>query len=119
HMGYFLLTQLLWERLLRSAPARIVNVASEAHRGARLDFSDLQSGNSYGAWKAYRRSKLCNILFTRELARRLAGTGVTANCVHPGFCATGFGNNTSGWFRRGVRLAKRCSLFRRNRGRVP
>lgn len=107
HMGYFLLTQLLWERLLRSAPARIVNVASEAHRGARLDFSDLQSAKSYGAWKAYRRSKLCNILFTRELAGRLAGTAVTANCVHPGFCATGFGNNTSGWFRRGVRLAKR------------
>ncbi len=100
HMGYFLLTELLWEKLLRSAPARIVNVASEAHRGARLDFSDLQSAKSYGAWKAYRRSKLCNILFTRELARRLAGTGVTANCVHPGFCATGFGNNTSGWFRR-------------------
>ncbi len=109
HMGYFLLTELLWEKLLRSAPARIVNVASEAHRGARLDFSDLQSAKSYGAWKAYRRSKLCNILFTRELSRRLAGTGVTANCVHPGFCATGFGNNTSGWFRRGVGLAK--SLF--------
>jgi NAD(P)-dependent dehydrogenase (short-subunit alcohol dehydrogenase family) len=109
HMGYFLLTELLWEKLLRSAPARIVNVASEAHRGARLDFSDLQSAKSYGAWKAYRRSKLYNILFTRELSRRLAGTGVTANCVHPGFCATRFGHNTSGWFRRGVGLAK--SLF--------
>jgi NAD(P)-dependent dehydrogenase (short-subunit alcohol dehydrogenase family) len=107
HMGYFLLTELLWDKLLRSAPARIVNVASEAHRGARLDFSDLQSAKSYGAWKAYRRSKLCNILFTRELSRRLAGTGVTANCVHPGFCATGFGNNTSGWFRGGLGLAKR------------
>jgi NAD(P)-dependent dehydrogenase (short-subunit alcohol dehydrogenase family) len=116
HMGYFLLTLLLWDKLLRSAPARIVNVASEAHRGARLDFADLQSSKRYGGWKAYRRSKLCNILFTRELARRLAGSGVTANCVHPGFCATGIGNNTSGWFRRGVRLAKRLFAIPPERG---
>jgi NAD(P)-dependent dehydrogenase (short-subunit alcohol dehydrogenase family) len=107
HMGYFLLTQLLRDKLLRSAPARIVNVASEAHRGARLDFTDLQNSKSFGGWKAYRRSKLCNILFTRELARRLAGSGVTANCLHPGFCATSIGNNTTGWFRRGVKLTKR------------
>ena len=116
HMGYFLLTLLLWDKLLRSAPARIVNVASEAHRGARLDFADLQSSKRYGGWKAYRRSKLCNILFTRELTRRLAGSGVTANCVHPGFCATGIGNNTSGWFRRGVRLAKRLFAIPPERG---
>jgi NAD(P)-dependent dehydrogenase (short-subunit alcohol dehydrogenase family) len=116
HMGYFLLTLLLWDKLLRSAPARIVNVASEAHRGARFDFADLQSSKRYGGWKAYRRSKLCNILFTRELARRLAGSGVTANCVHPGFCATGIGNNTSGWFRRGVRLAKRLFAIAPERG---
>jgi hypothetical protein len=64
----------------------------------------------------YRRSKLCNILFTRELARRLAGSGVTANCVHPGFCATGIGNNTTGWFRRGVRLAKRLFAIPPERG---
>jgi len=106
HMGYFLLTRLLQDKLRRSAPARIVNVASEAHRGARLDFADLQSSKSYSGWRAYRRSKLCNILFTRELARRLAGSGVTANCVHPGFCATSIGNNTSTWYRRGVRLTK-------------
>jgi NAD(P)-dependent dehydrogenase (short-subunit alcohol dehydrogenase family) len=116
HMGYFLLTLLMWDQLVRSAPARIVNVASEAHRGARLDFADLQSSKRYGGWKAYRRSKLCNILFTRELARRLAGSGVTANCVHPGFCATGIGNNTSGWFRRGVRLAKRLFAIPPERG---
>jgi retinol dehydrogenase-12 len=116
HMGYFLLTLLMWDKLLRSAPARIVNVASEAHRGARLDFADLQSSKRYSGWKAYRRSKLCNILFTRELARRLAGSGVTANCVHPGFCATGIGNNTTGWFRRGVRLAKRLFAIPPERG---
>jgi NAD(P)-dependent dehydrogenase (short-subunit alcohol dehydrogenase family) len=106
HMGYFLLTQHVWDKVVRSAPARIVNVASEAHRGARLDFADLQTSRRYSGWKAYRRSKLCNILFTGELARRLAGTGVTANCVHPGFCATNIGNNTDRWYRRGVRLFK-------------
>jgi NAD(P)-dependent dehydrogenase (short-subunit alcohol dehydrogenase family) len=107
HMGYFLLTALLREKLVRSAPARIVNVASEAHRSVTLDFSDLQNAKRYRGWRAYRRSKLCNILFTRELARRLEGTGVTANCLHPGFVRTGIGDNTSGLFRRGVRLLKR------------
>ncbi|MEZ5788384.1 MAG: SDR family NAD(P)-dependent oxidoreductase [Xanthobacteraceae bacterium] len=107
HMGYFLLTELLRDKLVRSAPARIVNTASEAHRSATLDFSDLQSAKRYRGWRAYRRSKLCNILFTRELARRLEGTGVTANCIHPGFVKTGIGDNTSGLFRRGVRLLKR------------
>jgi NAD(P)-dependent dehydrogenase (short-subunit alcohol dehydrogenase family) len=107
HMGYFLLTALLREKLVRSAPARIVNVASEAHRSVTLDFSDLQNAKRYRGWRAYRRSKLCNILFTRELARRLEGTGVTANCIHPGFVRTGIGDNTSGLFRRGVRLLKR------------
>lgn len=107
HVAYFLLTDLLRERLVSSSPARIVNVASEAHRGATLDFDDLQTERGYGAWLAYQRSKLCNILFTRELARRLAGTGVTANCLHPGFVATRFGDNTDGVYRFGVQLAKR------------
>lgn len=107
HMSYFLLTELLRDKLTRSAPARIVSVASEAHRGARLDFGDLQSSTGYFGWKVYRRSKLCNILFTRELAGRLAGSGVTANCLHPGFVATAIGDNTTGLFRRGVRFLKR------------
>ena len=77
----------LRERLLSSGRARIVNTASAAHQGATLDFDDLQSAKSFGAMKAYGRSKLCNILFTRELARRLHGTGVTANCLHPGSTA--------------------------------
>ncbi|HEX3972619.1 MAG TPA: SDR family NAD(P)-dependent oxidoreductase, partial [Stellaceae bacterium] len=85
HLGYFRLTALLRERLIASAPSRIVNVASEAHRNASLDFDDLQTSRGYNGWKAYQRSKLANILFTRELARRLARTGVTANCLHPGF----------------------------------
>lgn len=92
HMGPFILNQLLQPLLLASAPARVVVVASDAHKGARggLDFDDLQSKHGYDGIKAYSRSKLANILFTRELARRLAGSGVTANCLHPGVVATGF-----------------------------
>ncbi|HXP30447.1 MAG TPA: SDR family oxidoreductase [Stellaceae bacterium] len=105
HLAYFLLTALLRERM--ASPARIVNVASEAHRGVQLDLADLQGVRAYDGWTAYRRSKLCNILFTRALARRLAGSGVSANCLHPGFVATGFGDNNVGMFRTMLRLAKR------------
>jgi NAD(P)-dependent dehydrogenase (short-subunit alcohol dehydrogenase family) len=90
-MAYFVLTHCLRERLLASAPARIVNTASAAHIGRELDFDDLQLARQYSTMTAYGRSKLANILFTRELAHRLAGTGVTANCLHPGFVATGLG----------------------------
>ena len=107
HLAYFVLTDLLRDRLIESAPARIVNVASEAHRGAKLDFDDLQSEHNYRGFAAYGRSKLCNILFTRELARRLHGTGVTANCLHPGFVASRFGDDNGGLFRIGIGIAKR------------
>lgn len=107
HMAYFVLTDLLRDRLIKSAPARIVNVASEAHRRATLDFDDLQSEHDYRGFVTYGRSKLCNILFTRELARRLEGTGVTANCLHPGFVATRFGDDNGGLFRIGITIAKR------------
>jgi NAD(P)-dependent dehydrogenase (short-subunit alcohol dehydrogenase family) len=107
HMAYFLLTVRLLDRLRASAPARIVSVASEAHRGAALDFGDLQTTRGYSGWLAYRRSKLANILFTRELARRLAGTGVAASCLHPGFVASGFGDRNGLLFRVGLGLAKR------------
>src|ERR1700683_967916 len=83
HIAYFVVTEGLRERLLAAKTARIINTASAAHQGASLDFDDLQSEKSFGAIKAYGRSKLCNILFTRELARRLRGTGVTANCLRP------------------------------------
>ena len=106
HMAYFVVTEGLRERLLASSPARIINTASAAHQGSRLDFDDLQSAKSFGAMKAYGRSKLCNILFTRELARRLDGTGVAANCLHPGFVATRFGDKSGGWMSRAVSLAK-------------
>jgi NAD(P)-dependent dehydrogenase (short-subunit alcohol dehydrogenase family) len=105
HMGYFVLTHCLREKLLAAAPARIVNTASNAHRRGPLDLGDLQTKNRHIPTVAYGRSKLCNILFTRELARRLAGTGVTANCLDPGFVATNFGQRDAGLFGWGLRLA--------------
>jgi NAD(P)-dependent dehydrogenase (short-subunit alcohol dehydrogenase family) len=93
HLSPFLLTHLLLDVLQASAPARIVTVSSDAHRQARIDFGDLQSRKGYRGFRAYSRSKLMNVLFTYELARRLAGTGVTANALHPGFVASNFGRN--------------------------
>jgi len=106
HMAYFVLTHGLSERLRASAPARVVNTASDAHKRAGLDLDDLQSANGYSGFKAYGRSKLWNILYTRELARRLAGEGVTANCLHPGFVATRFGDQSGGLLSAVVRMAK-------------
>jgi retinol dehydrogenase 12 len=96
HLAYFLLTNLLHVTLKASAPARIVNVASAAHGGARINFADVQGQQRYSGWRAYGQSKLANLLFTYELARRLEGTGVTANALHPGFVATNFGRNNRG-----------------------
>jgi NAD(P)-dependent dehydrogenase (short-subunit alcohol dehydrogenase family) len=104
HMSYFVLTHSLSESLV-AAPARIVNTASNAHLRAVLDFDDLQTKSGYVPTLAYSRSKLCNVLFTRELARRLAGTGVVANCLHPGFVATNFGQREAGLFGWGMRVA--------------
>jgi NAD(P)-dependent dehydrogenase (short-subunit alcohol dehydrogenase family) len=107
HMHGFLLANLLLGKLKESAPARILFVASEAHRGAYLDLDDLQSVRRYSAWPVYRRSKLCNILVTRELARRAEGSGITVNAVHPGFVASGFGDRNPFPFRAALGLAKR------------
>jgi NAD(P)-dependent dehydrogenase (short-subunit alcohol dehydrogenase family) len=104
HVAYYVLTLLLRDRLVASAPARIVNTASAAHRGEKLDFDDLQSAKSYRLQSVYGRSKLCNILFTRALARRLAGTGVTVNCLHPGFARTNLGQRDGGLFANLVRM---------------
>jgi NAD(P)-dependent dehydrogenase (short-subunit alcohol dehydrogenase family) len=89
HLAPFLLTHLLLNTLKRAAQARIVTTASAAHRGVTLDFDDLQAARKYAAMGAYGRSKLANILFTRTLAKRLAGTAVSATCLHPGFVRTG------------------------------
>jgi NAD(P)-dependent dehydrogenase (short-subunit alcohol dehydrogenase family) len=110
HLGPFLLTNLLLDRITASAPARIVNVASTAHNQARkgMPFDDLQSTRRYRAMRVYGESKLANILFTTELARRLDGTGVTVNAVHPGTVATRYGRDgdTKGVFAFGLKVSK-------------
>jgi NAD(P)-dependent dehydrogenase (short-subunit alcohol dehydrogenase family) len=99
HLGYFLLTKLLLGRLRESAPARVVSVASLGHRQGTLDFDDLGFERGYQILKAYARSKLANVLFSAELARRLAGTGVTSNCLHPGAVATNIWSGAPFWAR--------------------
>jgi len=89
-VGYFLLTRLLLDPLRASAPSRIVSVSSDAHFGGRISFDDLQGQRRFSGWKAYSQSKLANVLFTYALARRLEGSGVTANALHPGIVASGF-----------------------------
>jgi NAD(P)-dependent dehydrogenase (short-subunit alcohol dehydrogenase family) len=109
HMSYFVLTSALRERIV-AAKGRIVSTASAAHRGAQLDFDDLQSAKIAPGFRVYGRSKLCNILFTRELARRLAGTGATANCLHPGVVASRFADEAGGWTAPLFKLVKRFAI---------
>ena len=106
HLAPFLLTNRLLERLKGSAPSRVVTVASIAHRGAKLELADLTQPRDWTALKAYGRSKLCNILFTRALARRLAGGSVVATCLHPGVIATSIGNRPGGFVGLGWSLIK-------------
>jgi len=91
HLAPFLLTNLLLDTLKASAPSRVITVSSDAHMGASVNLDDLQLTHGYGPWRAYGQSKLMNLLFTNELVRRLSGTGVTANALHPGFVASNFG----------------------------
>jgi retinol dehydrogenase 12 len=106
HLAPFLLTNLLLPRLTASAPARVITVTSDAHSAARLDLDDPNLEHGWDSWRSYANSKLANILFTRELARRLHGTGVTANCAHPGVVRTGFGREARPLLRLGVTLAR-------------
>ena len=115
HPAIHVLTSLLLDRLSASAPARIVTVASDAHRGARIPFDDLTGDSGFSGWVAYSWSKLANILFTAELARRIEGTGVTATCLHPGVVATRFGNEGP-WFIRLFQLVGRPFLIDADRG---
>jgi NAD(P)-dependent dehydrogenase (short-subunit alcohol dehydrogenase family) len=94
HLGYFLLTELLLDRMKGSAPARIVNVSSGAHKGiGKFDLEKIESGGGYKGFKAYSASKLANILFTMELANCIQGKGISVNCLHPGFVASQFGKS--------------------------
>ncbi len=106
HLGYFLLTTLLLDLLKKSGPSRVVSVSSEAHRGAKVTWDDIQLKRGWSSFRAYGQSKLCNILFTRELARRLEGTNVTANCLHPGVIASGFGHTDGGFISVLVSIAR-------------
>jgi NAD(P)-dependent dehydrogenase (short-subunit alcohol dehydrogenase family) len=107
HLGYFLLTNLLLDLLKAGRPARVVNVASGAHASGKIDFDDLNAEKHFSGFQAYCNSKLMNVLFTFELSRRLEGTGVTANCVHPGAVASNWGQNDgTRWFRPLMKLAK-------------
>ncbi|HZC07116.1 MAG TPA: SDR family oxidoreductase [Ktedonobacterales bacterium] len=107
HLAPFLLTNLLLDRLKSDAPARVVTVSSLAHVGQKLDFGDVnQTVRGYRAWRAYGESKLANVMFTYALARRLEGTGVTANTLHPGFVATNFARNNGPRWQAAMTLAR-------------
>lgn len=110
HMSYFVLTHALRARLVATPGARVVNTSSHAHRSAKVDYDNPQTMAGYGMFKSYCRSKLYNILFTREFSRRMKGTGVTANCLHPGFVATRFADQTSGVGGVVFRILKRLAI---------
>jgi retinol dehydrogenase-14 len=111
HLGYYLLTRLLCDRIVASAPARIVNVASQVHYLGTLNFGDLGFERGYQILLAYARSKLGNVLFTRELAKRLQGTGVTANALHPGDVATNIWSGAPGWTQPILGIVKRLYMI--------
>ena len=106
HMSYFVMALGLRGSLQAAMAARVINTASHAHKGKQLDFNDLQSANNFRGFNTYGQSKLANILFTRELARRWAATGITVNSLHPGFVSTRFGDESGGAFSLAIRLAK-------------
>ena len=117
HLSYFLLTELLLDVLKASAPARIVNVSSGAHSMVTgINFDDVEYKNGYSGWTAYGQSKLANVMFTYELARRLEGAQVTANALHPGFVATGFGHNNGGVMRAGMNVIQKIAAKRPEQG---
>ncbi|HMH52141.1 MAG TPA: SDR family oxidoreductase [Candidatus Acidoferrum sp.] len=106
HLAYFMLTRLLEPALVAGRPSRVVNVSSRAHLSGTIRFDDLMGSREYDGWKAYAQSKLANVLFTYEHARRLAGTGVTANCLHPGVVGTNIGHDGPMWIRFGIKLVR-------------
>ena len=105
YLSHFLLTNLLLSIIIKSAPSRIVNVTSDAHYSGKMDFEDLQGEKNYGAMKSYCQSKLAQVLFTHELSKKLGGTGVSVNCVHPGAVRTRWGDE-AGALGIGIRIAR-------------
>ena len=116
HLGYFLLTGLLLEKLRQAPRARIVNVSSMAHRGSQIDLDDPQGTGRYSGWRAYQASKLANIHFTFRLAEMLDGSGVSTNCLHPGFVASKFAHNNGGWLKWAMILAQQLAAISEKKG---
>jgi NAD(P)-dependent dehydrogenase (short-subunit alcohol dehydrogenase family) len=116
HLSYFVLTQLLREQLVAAGAARVVNTSSHAHYRAKIDLDDLQMQNKYSPIRAYSVSKLCNILYTRGLARRLSGTGITANSLHPGFVKTRIGHDGTGFGAAAFRLMMKIFAITPDKG---
>ena len=107
HFAYFYFTELLLDMVKSDSCGRVINVASTAHKKAKLEFNDLQMKNGYKGWTAYRRSKLMNIMFTYECHHRFSDSGVTFNCLHPGFVDSSFGNNNLGFAKNSIKIAKK------------
>ena len=116
HMGYFTLTHFLLEKNLLKKGAKIINVASGAHWGVDLNFNDIQMVKNYNGWIAYKKSKLCNILFTRKLSNLLKSKNISVNCLHPGFVKTDFGRNNSLLFRVILSFAMKISAINVEKG---
>ena len=104
HLSYFALTNLLLKYKVIKNGGRIINVASGAHRGIDVDFNDLEMSNNYNGWKCYKKSKLCNILFTKKLSDLTSKNNITVNCLHPGFVKTEFGKNNKGFVSLAIKL---------------
>ena len=104
HLSYFALTNLLLKYKVIKNGGRIINVASGAHRGIDVDFNDLEMSNNYNGWKCYKKSKLCNILFTKKLSDLTSKNNITVNCLHPGFVKTEFGKNNKGVISLAIKL---------------
>lgn len=116
HLSYFLLTNLLLDALYASPSARVVNVSSAAHMGGHIHFDDLQLDRAYAGWGAYSQSKLANVLFTYELSRKISGSHVTVNALHPGFVATNFGKNNGGLLRPAFGLVRLAGAISPDKG---
>ena len=116
HLGYFLFTHFVIKKKLIKKNSKIINVASGAHWGVDLDFNDLQMKKNYNGWIAYKKSKLCNILFTKKLSQILKKDDISVNCLHPGFVQTNFGSNNNCFMKLGIKLAMKFGAININKG---
>ena len=116
HLGYFLFTHFVIKKNLIKKNSKIINVASGAHWGVDLDFDDLEMSKNYNGWIAYKKSKLCNILFTKKLSQILIKDKINVNCLHPGFVQTNFGNNNNCIIKLGIKFAMKFGGININEG---